>query len=301
MQEAPPTEFPSISVKPYRSFRQPDVGGLILLLAIMLPVAILIGYLIHLIRPHFYVIAIVPLAIGFVLAGIGYLLIDRFRFRHPVLSCGIGVLVAVVAIVSTHYFDYLSCFPVITLQSLSYILQPGLFLKFMDLQAREGMGIGVYSNTAVFNFNLGYFGTYFYWLAEVGLCCFPMIRVMKAPASRPLCGKCNGWKRRQFLGSMGLNSSKAATAAVTSGNLTEIARLYRADPDRGPALSAWVCEKCAGEGEVDLWLVQHLAGETEKVLARVTCSSQVLPHLETIFFSQEEPEEEDQTASAAGE
>ena len=296
MKEDASAEFPPIAVRRYSSYRQLDVGGLILLLAVMLPAALVIGYLLHLIRPIVYLPVIFPLITGGVLACIGAVLIGRFRFPHALPACCIGVLAAVVAVVSSHYFDYLSFLSLIRFQTLKAMLAPRAFLGFVDLQAQQGEGIILVRSGAVFEFSFGHVGTYLYWIVELALIASLAGFVMRKRAIEPVCGLCKRWKRDQFLGKMGLDSKKAVSA-VSSGNLEEIARIYKADGDRGPSLSAWVCEQCAADGEVELRLVERL-GRNENVLTCVTCSGQVLPHLETIFFSPDESTEEEEELKA---
>jgi hypothetical protein len=80
-------------------------------------------------------------------------------------------------------------------------LQVESLFDYLDFQAENGVEIGRgVGGGGQGNINLGYVGSYIYWLIEAGLVAGFAFGIMKASAAEPYCIACSQWKRPYMMG-----------------------------------------------------------------------------------------------------
>jgi hypothetical protein len=94
-------------VAPY----QPDGGcpllGVLLLGIVMLAAAVGLGWLTSYVGQWFYLVLLAPVGLGFVLAGLGWLMVTGTKVRHGGVVFLIGLMAGTITLVAMHYYDYL--------------------------------------------------------------------------------------------------------------------------------------------------------------------------------------------------
>ena len=70
--------------------------------------------------------------------------------------------------------------------------------------------------------NLGYYGSYIYWLLEVPFVAWMAIVVMRQFAEKPFCAECQNWKVRRELGRFEHDPGEAVVA-VSQGEIVRLA------------------------------------------------------------------------------
>jgi hypothetical protein len=126
----------------------------------------------------------------------------------------------------------------------------GTFLEFMDARAREGVTIGRVGRGGDKGMNLGYVGSYIYWVVEIAVAAGVGLVMAKLPANTPFCTNCQAWKTEQSLGT--LSVLKPVTLDIL--NQGDIHRFQ--DPhltkDHPLIFKAFVCPHCGEEGTVEI-------------------------------------------------
>jgi hypothetical protein len=305
---------------PYR----PDGGfGMIgsgLLIGLSLLAAVAVGWVVSFIGRWFYLILLFPLMIGGIVGVVGMGAIRLGKVRSPWMAGVAGFLAGCVAMLSMHYFDYLTFRATVEadipareraeIEALrpadlaklapderarrkeeQRALRVKSFPAYMDYQATNGVTINRVGHGGDRGINLGYIGSCIYWGVEVLIVAGLAFIIMQGAAARPFCPECNEWKQARKLGTLTFRAGDAGgaqlLAALGSG---EVARLVDYSPSAGEGplhLTAAVCPKCGGGGPVDVKL-QHrykTAKNEEKTqdLLHVTYPGEALPALEAIF------------------
>lgn len=274
---------PSIKLplRPYRADGGYEITGLTISLVGGMVAAAVAGFLAHLISQWVYLILIFPVAIGFGVGFVGARAAKWFRVRSPWAAGLAGLLAGVSAMLCMHYFDYQASRSQVAelspeVQAL-YQLPPDQFKEFvnnnveakeqesanaeyalyhaeslsayMDAQARQGVELKRVGGSDSGGMNLGYVGSFIYWIVEVLMVALVSAGVMKVQAAEPYCRRCGAWKRQQKLGTMGTDPA-AALAAVNSGDTALIRACARSGP--GPTeLITYSCPTCPQSCEVD--------------------------------------------------
>lgn len=169
------------------------------------------------------------------------------------------------------------------------------FFGYVDFAAHVGVSIGHgqdIGKNADRGINLGYIGTYLYWLIEVAVVAIIAFAVAVMAANNPYCAQCNSWKKPRALGSLA-SPPQAAIEALEQGELN---RLGQCGPSSSPgtiAVSASVCPSCQESSTVDVKLEQVTKtkkGDSKKDIAHVTYPGAALPALQNLFIPMPAPQ-----------
>jgi hypothetical protein len=174
------------------------------------------------------------------------------------------------------------------------------FTSFIDHSAEAGVQIaGRPGQQAI---NLGYYGSYIYWVVEILIVAVCAAAILVAAASSPFCAPCGSWKATRPLGRVNV-PRELALQAITSG---EIIRLAGHDIGAGPgrlSLEVSVCPNCGPSVPVDVCFkevtVNDKGSESTSQIAHVTYPGEALKVLEALFEPGAQPAAAPATAPPA--
>ncbi|HEX2971470.1 MAG TPA: hypothetical protein VHP11_04015 [Tepidisphaeraceae bacterium] len=321
--ETPASALPRYTVMPYKPDGGYTIPGMMMLISSLVLAGGLLGFVAHGVSNYFYLIVLFPVLIGLALGGIGICMTRKGRIRNPWIGGLAGFLGGVLAMSMMHYFDYLefktrtATFPP-ALRELAQLppdereqfLKPNLspaertealqairaagvqsMLDFMNFQAELGVELkktGSHSK----GLNLGYYGSYIYWLIEIFIVAGVTLAMIRASAAKPYCAHCDQWKREKILGSLG-NQPAAAAAAIRTGDLAAIAALNPTPTESSTRVTLACCDNCVGQGPLDLKLdqitIDNKGNRQAKELAHITYPPEALPHLAALFANTPAP------------
>lgn len=309
--------YPVATYRPDGGF---DASGVGVLMGVLMATAMLLGVICHFVGQFFWLVLFFPLLVGFFLGAVGTRAVRFARLRNPVLGGVAGLLGGIVAMMVMHYgaywqfrsdidsklakagpeFNSLIAMPEDRLleairdessdrkqRILGFWQDVHLdsFSAFMQARAEEGVTISHGSS----GMNLGYAGSWFYWVVEVlvvGAVTFVMV---KAAASEPYCARCGQWKSKRPIGSF-TGAATTAKAALKSGAMAELSR--QSPSPMVPAAPALVvtlaeCQSCRGKGPLDVkldMLAKSGKGGTDRTtLAHVTYPAEARADLLALF------------------
>lgn len=275
--------LPHFTTAVYRPDNGFSPAGAAILVSKLAVTAVLLGYLTSLVSQWFYLIIIFPFVLGAVLGAVGRVGIRFGKVRNPWLAGGAGFLAGALTMTSVQYFDYLRfdrAFPAPMREAVLRQLDPAAagkmnalvlvgakrsillqaarvhdFPSYIDFAARRGVTIshGVGGNGGT---NLGYVGTYIYWLVEMLIAAGIAFTIMRAQAHEPFCTSCKNWKQKRAIGTLSAPAGPVVEA-MRDGDLNA---LYDHDPrpSGGPlTVTLFTCPQCAQEGTAEI-LVQHI-------------------------------------------
>jgi DNA-directed RNA polymerase subunit RPC12/RpoP len=317
-------DLPQFEVRPYEPVSGYSAGGVAIMAGCVLLAAPLLGWLASVIGQFFYLVFIFPVLIGMALGGVGVGGARLGKVHSPLAGGLVGLLGGVVAMLCVHYFDYLRFVQELQADPLKLaIFDIGERLKeqaanppvrpakapfdpqaalerldrftwwdYMDRQASSGVTIG---RRRGHGFNIGYVGSFIYWLVEIGVVAGVVFAMTRKAAAAPFCVACNAWKQERRLGDVRMEPH-GATAALKYGELARLAASARWNS--APLdLFAYVCPGCGTEGEVEVKLRQTTTNEkkqkTTTDLAFVTYPGAALPVLVAVVEPPEPPLEAD--------
>jgi hypothetical protein len=278
--------------KPYESDGGFSINGLLLTTAIGVAVAVAMGIVAGMVGQFFYAVIIFPLGIGLAVGAAQMWTIKHTKIRTP-LACGAAGLVAgVVAVITMHYFNY--CFfqhgmaeAVLEEKALlaaiatapdeeerqylraalaEYEADPSVqqarqvdsFTSYVDWSARQGVEISPMHSELVDDsrkgMNLGYAGTYVYWVAEAVIVALIAAAVARRRAAAPFCSRCDSWMAERELGALNA-APKVVGELIQSGRLVDLPTVP-AHSGFEVAISACECATCGQTEDVVLQVDQ---------------------------------------------
>jgi hypothetical protein len=308
-----------MSVRAYAPAGVYELSGVVGLLVAMLVVSAATGYVAHFIAQWLYLIVLFPLVIGFAVGATGIAATKWFKIRSPLVGGAVGLVCGIAAMFCMHYCDYLTVrsefnemseetravFQLPTAEFESAIadsskedtqslrlarelMNAESFASFMDFQARQGVELKKTASSSKGGINLGYVGSYIYWLLEMGIVAFIVSRMVRRQAAEPFCGRCGQWRRPRTMGYVRAQSDQAV-AHLVRGDLAAAGGLLSKDSPTEVAVVAYTCPMCQGAGEVDVKVEQSVTnkkGKTQKKsLAFVTYPQGSLGQIESAFAS----------------
>ena len=143
-----------------------------------------------------------------------------------------------------HYFDYRYNINNPAWQGVP----PASVLEYIDLEAQAGVVVGENGNNDI---NLGYVGSYIYFVVETVLAAGFAVGIARGPALEPFCRNCNGWKTGRTLAGLPHVPPNVAVEAVQAGALLDL--LETGAPlggGYGLFLKIFPCPRCTAEGTV---------------------------------------------------
>lgn len=245
------------------------------------------GWLASFIGQWFYLILIFPFVMGLIVAAAGAMGVKFGMVRSPLLAGLGGFLGGMAAILSMHYFEYQRA-----LNDLEK-LNPGFraewekehkgFKDYINIQANQGVRIGRVGRGN--GMNLGYIGSYIYWLLEMLLVAGIGFAGMLGAASDPYCEGCRSWKQSRALGRIAIPRD-AALEAIQSGAIVQLAETDFADAAGTLVITVSECKQCGQESTIEVKLEEVTKDakgkESTKQLAHVTYPGHALPVLEAL-------------------
>jgi hypothetical protein len=165
------------------------------------------------------------------------------------------------------------------------------FNGYIDWQARRGVELKKATSGGK-GLNLGYYGSYIYWIIEVLIVAGITFAMVKSATAEPYCRPCDQWKAPNVLGFF-KGDAPSAASAVAAGDLQA---LRQSDPTANVTnvrLTAASCKSATGQCEVDVKLEQLSTDSHGNVkgdaLAHATYPGEALPHLQSLFAPQVTP------------
>jgi hypothetical protein len=306
---------PPFTVTPYKPDGGTTTPGLMMLVGAIVVTGAILGFVAHFVAQAFYLILVFPVLIGLGLGAVGIRMVKAGRVRNPIIGGVAGFLGGTLAMFMMHYFDQqkfrdeameaepgfatvVEMSPQQRQQFLADVdptdredVSRGLraadsVFGYLDLQAHYGVTIGKPGRSGESGLNLGYAGSYVYWLVELLVVAGITYAMVRGATQEPFCNDCEQWKSPKVLGFFGAEPA-LATAAVQSGDLAKIRRTNPTQEITNVRLTAHACDGCVDKGEADLkleLLTTDKDGKLQaKTLSHTTYPAVALPHLVTIF------------------
>jgi len=288
-------------VVPYRPDHGWDAHGLALVAGLMSAGALVLGYVASFLS-QWLVLAMLPAALaGGGLGALGAYSIERGRLRHPLIAGVAGLLAGCTAVVLMHFFDYQRFLGDAPPQVQAVFLEGRGFLGYMDWQAQVGVQLADVNNHNPQEVaNLGYWGSYAYWVFEMAAAALIAGYIMRFRASLPFCTRCKAWKTERILGGFNtypgvanLSPEKAVTI-LSTGAVSRFAELEDAGPQPATKLH-WSpltlrlaeCPNCKQEAPIELRLEELAKGyqgrRLIRTIAHVTYPGEALSVFEGLF------------------
>jgi hypothetical protein len=155
------------------------------------------------------------------------------------------------------------------------------FRQYFEVRAEQGVSICKVAQGS--SFNLGYYGSYIYWLVEAVFAVGSAWVLPYLAAKAPFCARCSNWKKQETIAQMDPAWRKTVVEALQQGELLRLMEGAGHTGDEGVLLKMSSCDYCLDNSPVDV-VVQHLSKnikgqpQTEE-LAHVTYPGEVLRHL----------------------
>jgi hypothetical protein len=278
---------PRFDTEPYRVTGPSPLAGTLLLIAVLPVAGLLVGLLGSYISQWFNPVVLFPLAMGALVGGMGWVLVKAGKARGPVVLEVATVLTAGVTILGLHYGQYFrqlnaweQQFPGILARGVS---SPREFGRYIDREAEDGVTIGKpdIGNKVI---NLGYVGSYIYWIVEAGFVGFMIFVLLRLGAEAPLCELCQRWKKERMLGLLSDRPPDLVSGLLLDGHVLTLLKQARLYGEEGLVLKAAACPACGPEASVDVALEQltrNAKGQKQtKKLERVRYPGEVLAFLD---------------------
>ncbi|WP_437187939.1 hypothetical protein SH668x_001353 [Planctomicrobium sp. SH668] len=165
------------------------------------------------------------------------------------------------------------------------ILAADTFPKFLDFQAKQGVEIKKGNgNRNGKGFNLGYTGTYTYWLLEALIVAGISFSMMNSSAGEPYCTKCDTWKTAGIYGPFA--DAQAVSSDIKEGKLSPFPAAME-DAKKFGMITLHSCPSCTDQSDVDVlvenWKIQKNDAVHKYTLAHMTFPPESLPVFQTIL------------------
>ncbi|GEM_PF-4572705 len=291
--------------------------GLINLTLSLLLASIALGFAANWVSQFFYLIVLFPLGMGFVLLLVGNWMVHQYKIRNRQICTVTGLLGALLMFVSMHYFEFrnfskemhanpnwenVEPLAEMTLEEVNADSAPedrvtaeefedlkrvvaasNSFMGYLHFAAHIGVEIGRSSS----EINLGYVGTWIYWLLEMGLTAAFVAFTLRSEADKPFCTHTESWMDQSnviaqvqgdpnaILGILESGSLEAAPSILSQGESSKVTQIelhQSTDPD-SPNQVIEVSELVPGKKEpqansIGLLLAskEHVAALTESLM-----------------------------------
>jgi hypothetical protein len=313
-----PSQQQVYPVTPYKPDGGYTLNGVLLLVLSMILAGAAMGFVVYLISQLIYLILIFPILIGLALGAIGARVAKSANLRNPVIGGIAGLLGGIVAMVMVHYFDYQEFKGQIEKLSpewkefaqlppdqqkvaeadllaqatdrekaaeFLHALRIHDFPHYIDYQAEQGVQIKSTHGGSGKGLNLGYYGSYIYWLVELGIVAGFTFGLVKTQAGQPFCADCMLWKKPRMLGLLA-GPPQPAIEGVNSGELAKIVQAKPAALSGDLDLSVVTCPNCgrsSAEVQLQATVVDKEGKKSRKTLAQASWPADAVPALEALF------------------
>ena len=306
---------------PFRADGGFSVPAALMLIGLLGLTGLFLGILASVVSKWFYLIIIFPLLIGLGVGVVGDYGVRRFQIRMPIL-CGFAAFFGgCLAMLAMHFTDFrremayradhstareveiASRIDEIKKDPAAFspedrslakemesdplylkLLRVRTFGQYVDYNAsrgvelrRTGRGQGV---------NLGYAGSYLYWICEVLIVAGVAFTTMKAASERPFCAICDTWKMEQEYPGVG-GSPREIAKALSRGDFARVQQQLAAEGDSS-VVNLWVCPNCEEDAPFEVGVKEIKAdrkGEAgKKPLCLMTYPGEALIEVRGIVF-----------------
>jgi hypothetical protein len=282
---APGLPAPRFDTQPYYVYNPPAPTGALLLLTGMSVAGFLVGLIASVISHWLYLVVIFPIGMGVVLGGIGSFLVKFGKARAKFVLWSAGAIAGLATMFGLHVGYFVS-----ELNELEgrvpgvravVLRDPTAFFRFLDMRAERGVVIGKGGQA---DKNLGYEGSYVYWVFEMGLIGYIAFIIFSQSAATPLCERCQGWKSERYLGRMTPVPAELVTGPLLDGDLLTLVDRATVTDDVCLRFKATFCPACGPLAPVDVTLERLAPNEKghikTSVLEQVRYPGDVLPLLD---------------------
>ncbi len=307
------TVYPVSNYRPDNGF---ETAGIVQLLGALAITGALLGLIADYISQWFYLVILFPVGIGIALGFVGGKVIHQSKIRNASLAALAGLLGGLFAMFVMHYSSYYRFakqFETLDPQLKTYLedtpeakatFMQSLgdedsvafkemddayeasrsFITYIEYLAHEGVSISNHGRKGI---NLGYWGTYIYWLIEIGIVAGIAFITLRKQARFPYCGRCHNWKALEILGNFGGEKPKTLDV-LKSGRVSEFTSC---DPQpaapTGLVLTMASCSKCREMVPADLMLesvtLNRKKERKQKELTSVTYPGLAMKDLRSVF------------------
>jgi hypothetical protein len=285
VDSAPVSPAPRYDAEPFR----PDGGvpavGLLLTLGGAIASGYIIGSVVGFVAQWLYLVLLFPAGVGL---GIGALIgyaVKQGKVRNPLFAGFAGLLSGAVAVLSMHYFEYQSALGELDAQSPAFqqAVQNGgfTFLQYFEARAKEGVALAPTGPGEAIN--LGYYGSYIYWLVDAIFAIGTAWVLPYLAAKKPFCTHCSNWKEEQRLAQVDPAWQRTIVDALKQGELLRLLEGSGHTGVEGLVLKLASCNHCGETAPVEV-IAERLEKDAKGVLrttelACVTYPGEVLRHL----------------------
>jgi hypothetical protein len=290
-----PTASPDPSlrfeVEPFRSDGSYSTTGAVALALWILACGVGLGWLTSYFAQWFYLLLIIPVVLGFLLAGLGWLGVTATKVHNGAIAFLIGLAGGFVVMTAMHCFDYHRFVQIHQSRAadepnkdaeavLRAWAEDKTFWDFLKLKAEQGDTIRWKRG---FKLQVHATALWVCWVVEC-LLVGAIAGLFMNRGDDPFCARCQTWKVDRKLGRLHVPAGPAVTA-LKEGALG----LFPTQATHDGAtleLHASVCPSCGAESPVDVRLRKITKNakeeETEEEVAHVTYPGRALPVLEAL-------------------
>lgn len=310
--------------RPYSSDGGFTLSGMMLTIAVGALSALAMGLLAGYIAQYFYFVLLFPLIIGAAVGSSQVAVIERTKIRNPMVCGFAGLIAGAIAVTSMHYVEY-SRFQADMIQTeaqlaesetlmldmedefyraayaeelAAYESDPSRvaaknvhsFIAYVDWAAHQGVELGSSRGTGS-STNLGYTGTYIYWIFESLIVACVCVLMTYTRAGKPYCTGCDSWMQETELVSLGCDA-KAASKAIASGDLHRLPTMFAANKETSIVLFS--CNSCKeSDAVVQPFAITYNNGNRHKSGAsRHVFNASMVQKLNQLFFDASSSDDE---------
>lgn len=297
-----------------------SIGDALQLVGYLGFVGMITGAVAGFIAKYFWLILLFPVLIGGVLGGVGAWLVRRMRVRNPI-ACGMaGFLAGSLAMFNMHYVEYRTLRSAVdqrvgdnadglrqiahnldqfaapdvqqpddlkeVVQALQQnpefvkVLKIDSVWKYIDHMAEQGVELKK-AGAGGKGMNLGYYGSYIYWIIEALIVAGMAYAIMAGTAAEPYCTECHQWKYAEEWGPV--DSAPQVSASLQEGTIVSFPSGATGSAPIA-LLKIHRCPNCGDAGTVDIQVDEvsvNKKGEVQrKKLAFVTFPGAALAALQ---------------------
>ncbi|WP_428939475.1 hypothetical protein [Fontivita pretiosa] len=278
-------ELPRFQVSDYHPDGGVSAAGFGMLVSALVLIGAALGFVAHWVSQYFWLILLFPIGIGLILGFVGQRMVKSGRIRNPAVGGLAGFLGGALAMSLMHYFDYESFRKELAqvdpqllqiaqlppeqrqqlirddlaeqdrqaLEALFEAAQVKTFFDYMEMEARHGVELKKTGRGQ--GLNLGYYGSYIYWIVEILIVAGITFGMVKNATSQPFCAACDQWKQSRVLGFFS-GDPAAATRSIQAGDLNQMRAAGSTAELTNHRLSVAWCSSCGDEGTIHLKLEQ---------------------------------------------
>jgi hypothetical protein len=312
------------STTPYQPDGGTTPSGIGMLLAGTIVSSALLGFVVGWVQQFFYLIILFPILIGLAIGAASSWFAKRGKVRSPLMGGLAGLIGGIVVALSTHYYGYRT-FESAFMAELKGTEGEAVFAEFIaakrsgaeltpemklaeqmlladndgkllikTLEAKSLFGYidveaqaGVTVSRGGSGFNLGYIGTYIYWLVELGIISALAFFMVGEAVQVPFCTRCNEWKQEVALGGVE-PPAMDASQFVASGDLEKLKELgLNSDTTGTFPITLSSCSRCGEQSTTHLKLQQVTINDkgerANTVLSHTTYPGEAIPAIRKLF------------------